>query len=116
METDTRLKVVEAYVREFGNPMKASSGEEVEILKKNDGKYREWYWCRSGDGTESWVPQQVIRISGNMATFSEDYDATELTVDIGDVLTLIHRMGGWAWCLDSRGQRGWVPLENVETL
>jgi hypothetical protein len=45
-----------------------------------------------------------------------DYDATELSVEVGEKLTMGEEESGWAWCTNREGRRGWVPLEHLEVL
>jgi uncharacterized protein YgiM (DUF1202 family) len=42
-----------------------------------------------------------------------DYDATELTVEPGEEVTILGRESGWGWCVNQQGQKGWVPLDNL---
>jgi len=45
-----------------------------------------------------------------------DYDATELTVEVGEELTALAEHSGWFRCRTDTGSLGWVPAENVELL
>jgi hypothetical protein len=43
-----------------------------------------------------------------------DYDATELSADVGEELAASQEESGWIWCTNRAGRTGWVPLDNVE--
>lgn len=42
-----------------------------------------------------------------------DYDSFELSVDIGEILTIKEAAASWAWVENPDGEEGWVPLENL---
>ena len=69
-----------------------------------------WRWCRDGQGREGWAPESLLAVAGDMATLREDYDARELTVAVGERLTVERELAGWALCRTEDGARGWVPL------
>jgi hypothetical protein len=53
---------------------------------------------------------------GDSGSIRCDYDATELTVAVGDVLEAVDEASSWLFCRTKTGRRGWVPLENVEVI
>ena len=56
-------RTVRDYTREYENPpMLLSVGDTVELIKRNDTLYTEWYWSRSPDGKEAWVPEAIMKI------------------------------------------------------
>ncbi|MEW6553247.1 MAG: SH3 domain-containing protein [Actinomycetota bacterium] len=73
-----------------------------------------WTWCVDTAQTGAWVPDTFIEKCGDSCVALRDYDSTELTVDTGDVLEALEEVGGWLWCVDSGGRRGWVPASCVE--
>ncbi len=91
---DRRLRVVKPYRREFENPLVISKGNSVEVIKRNEGRYKEWYWCRSEDGIEAFVPKKLVSVEGRTATFLADYDSSELTVSEGETLIQLYEMDG----------------------
>jgi hypothetical protein len=78
-----------------------------------DNEWPGWIWCVDKEGLGSWVPEEYLRVTGNIATALEEYDAKELTVAVGDKLIIFREMAGWFWCRDALGQYGWVPVEKV---
>lgn len=89
------MRVTKPYHRESDHHLVVSKGTAIEVIKRNDGRYKEWYWCRSEDGIEAFVPEQLVRVDGKAAIFLADYDSTELTVSEGETLILLNEMGGW---------------------
>lgn len=109
-----RIRITGGYVKEFGNPISMKSGSRIEVIKRNDGKYKERYWCRTMEGVEAFVPEQLLAVEGNMATFLRDHDSRELTVSRGEVLVSLYEVGEWTWARKSSGEEGWIPDLNAE--
>ncbi len=59
--------------------------------------------------------QQWVEIRGDSCVMKRDYDATELSVEVGEVLTVEFEESHWAWATKESGESGWVPLENLDT-
>ena len=108
---DRRIRVIKHYDREFQNAIVMKKGSTILIIRRNEGIYKEWFWCRTDDGTEAFVPEEILEVGGPTATFLKDYDSKELTVFEGDVLISIFDMGGWTWARKSSGEEGWIPNE-----
>jgi hypothetical protein len=109
------LVVIRPHTRSYDNPIKLCRGESVEIVK-SDPSWPGWLWCRTPTGLAGWVPEDILEKSGKNVTAREDYDATELTVAVGDQLKFIKEKKGWVWCEAKTGERGWVPKKAVATI
>lgn len=48
-----------------------------------------WWWCTAPDGRSGWVPVDLLRRHGAEGEVLEDYDATELTVRLGEEVRVI---------------------------
>jgi hypothetical protein len=89
-------------------------GEEVRCGEE-DSQCENWIWCQKmGSDDARWVPKQILHITGDTATIMEEYNARELTVHRGEKVTALHELNGWMWCVTSRGERGWIPKENLD--
>jgi len=44
----------------------------------------------------------------------QDYQAIELTIHVGDLLSVDKMESGFYWVTDRLGQTGWVPVTHVE--
>lgn len=109
-----RVIVTHDYSREFKTPLVAPEGTVLEVLRRNDGVYKEWFICRSSQGIEAYVPEKLLRINGNEGTLLADYNSWELTVKVGEILVRIEEIGGWVWAKKQEGEYGWVPSMNVK--
>jgi hypothetical protein len=54
-----------------------------------------------------------VELAGEFCVFLRDYNSRELTVEAGDPLDVELEEGGWALALNSRGERGWVPMDRI---
>ena len=106
-------RVIKAYQSAYPNPLKLKKDDRIKTGER-ESEWPGWIWCTDRNNVSGWVPEGYIRIEGNEAIMLYDYDATELTVNPGDQLLIINEEVGWYWCLDPKGNSGWVPKENVK--
>ena len=60
------------------------------------------------------MPERYIKREGDAGIARYDYEATELSVNVDDELTIHNLESGWIWCTNHGNQNGWVPLKHVE--
>jgi hypothetical protein len=99
-----KLKVIEAYVIAYANPLKLRAGDVVTVTRRETEP--EWL---------GWVSETYLQIDGTSATVLRDYVATELAVCAGETVTAIQEEFGWAWVRNERALEGWVPNKNLCT-
>jgi len=130
--------IIAPHTPKFTQFMKVKAGEIVAVGKE-DNEYPGWLWCTDSRGISNWVPKEFLKIiedpkqavgheevsvppssfqrklesSITRAEFLVDYDATELTVQVGETVTVYSEQSGWLWCLTASGKWGWVPKECV---
>ncbi len=111
MEQKTR-KVIKPHITTFPDPLKIKIGQSLTIIPK-ESEYPGWIWCVDRDGKDGWVPASYVKqyVDYGIALF--DYDATELSVQVGEELTILKEESGWFWCRTRTGKFGWVPQENL---
>ena len=63
-----------------------------------------------------WVPESYLEIFETNCKAVQDYDATELTVKIGEEFLIEKEESGWFWLNDEKGKEGWVPKKNVRII
>ena len=79
-------RVVAAHRSDYPEPVRLRAGDELLVAGPADAPESEWpgwLWCTDPQGRRGWVPEQFLRLDGNRATARCDYDATELTVSMG---------------------------------
>lgn len=115
METKQRqiCRVIAEYRSPYSDPVVFSAGEELTIGEKESG-WSGWVWCTNRDGKSRWVPETYIERKGNFGVMHCDYEATELSVTVGEELVMGEEESDWIWCTNQKGKSGWVPADNVE--
>lgn len=109
-----RYRVLEAYQPEFSDRWTVRKGERLRF-ERRETEWRGWIWCTDSSGQARWVPENWVEIEGNSCVMKRDYDSTELSIDVGQVLTVEFEEGDWAWVTKESGEGGWVPCENPDT-
>jgi hypothetical protein len=99
------------YERPFADPIAVKAGEHLLI---DDEKTQEtdipgWSWCTGPDRRQGWVPNAWITHRHGAAQIVRDYSALELTVKVGDRVTLQHSESGFVFVTHEDGSVGWVP-------
>lgn len=115
MSSPSKWRVVKEYQAAYPDPLAFQAGEEVSIARR-ESEWPGWLWCTKQSGESRWVPEQYIERGGKTAVMRCGYDATELTVHIGETLTAHREASDWLWCTNQQGGSGWVPAANLECL
>ncbi len=86
-------------------------GQKVKTDEEYDGPegWKGWLYCTGEDGVSGWAPEGVI--DEKSGTVKEDYSSFELSIEKGEKLRGLRETGGWIWCENAKGERGWVPVE-----
>lgn len=112
--------VVTDYSAQFSDPISVNASETFTVSDKvepwNNNPAWLWVWCTNQRGKSGWVPKDIIILNagGVSGTVRDPYDATELTVAVGEELTAHQEAAGWFWCTNRVGKSGWVPLDNIK--
>jgi uncharacterized protein YgiM (DUF1202 family) len=108
-------EVITDYKTPFPDPLRLQKGNVVKVEEK-ESEWPGWIWCITKEGKKGWVPNSYLDIQGKNAKLLQDYDATELTITIGEELTIENQESGWVWVSNKEGKKGWVPIRNVKIL
>lgn len=116
--TAKRYRVIEEYQSPYPEPIIFHKGETVIISKEftDDPDWKDWVWCEGQNNNEAWVPKQYLEIERNTGIFTTGYNALELSVRTGELLTIYEIVNGFGMAEKSNGERGWVPLRNFEPI
>lgn len=110
--------VTTEHVSNYPDPIKLTSGDVIEVIERYVGSegWDNWISCISiKTGVKGWVPEQIIKIENEKAYVTQDYDATELTVQPGVKVKEIQKLNGWVWCKNyNSSEKGWLPLNVLE--
>ena len=113
-ETPSRVRVVESHITSSEETVHFRTGDALGVGHR-DQQWKAYVWCTDQHGHAGWVPDFYIEMTGeHEATALRDYDATELTVNTGELLEVLAEAGGWLRCRTSNGLEGWLPADTVE--
>jgi hypothetical protein len=108
------VQVITAYTAAYADPIVLKAGDEVQVGKR-DTEWPAFIWCVGPDGRAGWTLDSVIeQTASGWGKALIDYSARELTVAVGEALTVEGSGGGWLWVVNERGERGWVPETCVQ--
>ncbi|RCX06271.1 MULTISPECIES: SH3 domain-containing protein [Kosakonia] len=109
----SQAKVIRDYTSAYPDPIAVGKGERV-LISHCDLQWRGWVWVTLASGKSGWAPQQLFApLSAYEGTALDDYCAHELTVRVGETLTLIKALNGWYFARKTDGEQGWVPQEHI---
>jgi hypothetical protein len=98
----------------YSRPIALAKGEIVSVGEEYRGEepWEGWIWCEK-DATKCWVPFQIVeRTTSGTGVVREDYVATELDVERGEVVEAERELNGWVWASKiGTTHCGWVPLD-----
>jgi uncharacterized protein YgiM (DUF1202 family) len=117
MDTPVNLlvRVTADYQAPYADPIQVNAGDKVVIDLDKKTDIAGWVWCTNRAGKSGWVPQAYIENEGNTHKMRCDYDAIELTIHVGEILTAHKAESGFYWVTDQKGLQGWVPISHVES-
>jgi hypothetical protein len=96
------------YEEKDSDPIRLEPGDEISVGPL-DRAWPGWVWATDRDDNDGYVPEEILEPLGEgrfAATAS--FDPTVLTIRRGDRLESLRQIHGWHWCLNERGEAGWV--------
>jgi len=112
MAVDAHCRVIESRESGYPDPLIVSQGCEVSVGER-DAAWPAFRWCATAGGKQGWVPEDYLELRGASGVLRRAYSANELAVAVNDELQILDEVGGWYWCENAFGERGWVPALNV---
>ena len=97
----------------LSRPLLVKAGDKLD-LSDRESDWPGWIWCSTPAGKSGWVPAADVEPMGQIGLVRCDYDATELSAEVGEELIANDDESGWLRCANEHGQNGWIPIENVE--
>jgi len=96
-------RVIKAHQSPDPDPLTVRKGERLSF-ERRETEWPGWIWCTDNSGKGAWVPEKWVEIEGDSCVMKRDYVATELAVDVGEVLTPEFEESGWAWATTVTGE------------
>jgi len=109
-------RVITAYKSPYPNPILFRKGEIVELSGEfhGDPDWVDWVWCVGQNENSAWTPKQFIEFEGSDWRLNRDYNALELSVDLGEILSITEIVNGFGLAEKYDGTIGWVPMKNLQ--
>lgn len=107
--------VIKPHKASYSDPLKARAGDVLHRGPEKHSEWPGWIWCLDRTGKGGWIPESYLEETPEGLRLARDLDGTELTVEVGQKLTIIEEICGWVVCKTETGERGAVPKENVRT-
>ena len=111
MQTYTTTK---AHERSFDTAPRVRTGDLVRFLR-HEPEHPGWFFGRAGD-LEGYFPLNWFDLSADesAATARRDYNAAELTIEVGVDVECVETEGAWLLVRTAAGDEGWIPSACVE--
>jgi len=111
-------RVIQDYQSPYPEPIFFREGEKVIVGQEfiDDPDWKDWVWCKGRNNNEAWIPKQYLEIEMNTGRFVTDYNALELSVAAGEMVKVYETINGFGMTEKQNGERGWVPLRNLEPI
>ena len=109
-------RVLKDYESPFPDPIVFQKGERVSLGTKfeEDPDWQNLFWCEGKNGKKAWVPEDYLNSDGVNGIFNREYNAKELSVQVGEKLTVYEIVNGFGMSEKIDGTRGWVPMRNMK--
>ena len=111
-----KYRVIENYQSPYPEPIIFCKREKVIIGKEftDNPDWKDWLWCEGQNDNQAWVPKQYLDIESGQGTLITDYNALELSVVIGETLSIHEIINGFGMAEKPDGTCGWVPMKCLE--
>ncbi len=107
-------RVIKQYKSPYPVSIKFYKNEKVTIGNKyHDEEWSNWIRCFGANGKEAWCPEQFLEVNGTLGQFISDYDAKELTIEVGEVLEEVDSINGFILAKKATCEIGWAPKNHL---
>ena len=109
------VRVIEAYQAPYADPIHVEQGEIVTLDLEKETSIAGWLWCTDARSKGGWVPNGYLKKQDEKtAEMLTAYNAIELIIQVGELLTVYKEESDFYWARNENGQEGWVPIAHVE--
>ena len=105
-------RVAKSYETPFPDRWIAKAGARLRF-ERQESEWEGWLWCTDSSGKSAWVPESWLSLDEGICVLRQDYNARELSVAEGELITAHFAESGWAFGTKEDGEQGWVPLNHL---
>lgn len=98
-----------AYRRPYDDPFRAQAGAAVLPDFAPETDIEGWIWAVDPEGRGGWVPLAWLDRRGEPWRLTRAFDALELTIALGETVTIHFAESGFVMATNAEGARGWLP-------
>ena len=108
--------VIKGYQTPYPDSILFKKGDRVMIGEtfQDDPDWVDWIWCVGESENRAWVPKQYIQSTSGESRLTRDFDAKELSINIGEILAVDQIVNGFGMAVKSDSTKGWVPMKNLQ--
>ena len=89
-------------------PLSIQAGDTVAVGVR-DKSWPGWIWVSTKDGRGSYVPEDILKITGDSARVLIAFNSRDLSVIRGESISSLREVKGWLWCRNTANKEGWLP-------
>jgi hypothetical protein len=110
--------VIKEYLSPYPDPIHFKKGVIVDVGEtyKGDPDWADWVWCTGKNKSSAWVPKQYIHYDSGQWVLKTEFNAMEISVDVGDCLDVYEIVNGFGMAEKPDGKRGWVPMKHLQQI
>jgi hypothetical protein len=112
----SRARAVSPYARPYPDPFRAPAGTPVVPDPTRRTDIEGWVWAEDPEGRGGWVPLAWLDRAAEPWRLTRAFDALELSVEVGDAVTVHYAESGFVMCTTEAGETGWLPDGVLERL
>ncbi len=112
----SRARAVLPYRRPYEAPFRAAAGTAVDPDPTQETDIEGWVWASDPEGRGGWVPLAWLDRSRQPWRLTRDFDALELSVEVGEEVAIHFAESGFVMATAPSGETGWLPDGVLERL
>ena len=108
------VRVIKAHSPDSSSILTMKVGETLQGERRVT-EWSGWLWCTNTLGISGWVPEAYLSILPESGKYKaiRNYTSLELSVEIGQEVTILLEEASWGWARTNDGTNGWIPLDSL---
>jgi len=91
------------------SPLRLACGDVVRP-GAHDPAWPGWTLVATESGRMTYLPDAMLEADADgIYRVGAEFDATDLSLERGQLVEVLREVGGWFWCRAENGAEGWAP-------